>query len=79
MITVQTHQARKELAKLIEEVYYRNERVQILRNKRSMAWLVGDPYMQAIEKLIDLIAERDPEWAKEITQDLEHVLRGKQE
>lgn len=79
MITVQTHQARKELAKLIEEVYYRNERVQILRNKRSMAWLVGDPYMPAIEKLIDLIAERDPEWAKEITQDLEHVLRGKQE
>ena len=74
MITVQTAKARKELAELIEKVYYNNERVQILRNKRKMAWLVGDPYMKGIERLVDLIAERYPEVAKDLAEELKDIL-----
>jgi PHD/YefM family antitoxin component YafN of YafNO toxin-antitoxin module len=75
MITVQTHEARKQLAKLIELVFYKNERVQIMRSKRPMAWLVGEPYMQAVERLVEAIETRDPQMARELTAELEALMQ----
>ena len=75
MITVQTHEARKQLAKLIELVYYKNERVQVLRAKRPMAWLVGEPYMQAVERLVEAIENRAPDLAQELTEELKGLLQ----
>lgn len=74
MISVQTHVARKNLANLIEEAFYKNERVQILRNKRPMAWLIGDNYMKAIEKMVDMVAERDPDLARDMADELRQVM-----
>ncbi len=52
MHIVSAYQARRNFSELIERAFYQNERIQIERNKKRMAWLVGDPFMAAVEKLL---------------------------
>lgn len=60
MTTVSTYEARQNLAKLLELAFYKGEKIKVERNKRAMAWIVGDPTMRAIEHLIDYIIEHEP-------------------
>lgn len=52
MTTVTTDQARKNLAQLLELAFYKNEMIQIKRNQRAMGWIVGKPFMDALEMLL---------------------------
>lgn len=52
MTTVTTDQARKNLAQLLELAFYKNELIQIKRNQRPMGWIVGEPFMDALEMLL---------------------------
>src|SRR5262245_19545563 len=45
--------ARKRLGSLLEIVYYQGQQFQITRKDKPMARLVGEPFIQAIEKLIE--------------------------
>lgn len=60
MDTVTTDTARRNLAHLLEQVYYHGTHIQIRRNKRPMAWLVGAPFLMQIHKLVDLLKDSDP-------------------
>lgn len=52
MTIVTTDEARKNLAQLLELAFYRNEFIQIKRNQRPMGWIVGEPFMDALETLL---------------------------
>lgn len=45
--------ARKQLGSLLERVYYQGQQFQITRKDKPMARLVGEPFIQAIETLIE--------------------------
>ena len=60
MTTVSTHQARKNLAQLIELAFYKAEKIQVKRNNRAMAWIVGEPFMDAVGKMVDYLIENEP-------------------
>lgn len=45
--------ARKQLGSLLEMAYYQGQQFRITRKDKPMARLVGEPYIQAIEKLIE--------------------------
>jgi antitoxin (DNA-binding transcriptional repressor) of toxin-antitoxin stability system len=45
--------ARKQLGSLLERVYYQGQQFQITRKDKPMARLVGEPFIQAIEKLVE--------------------------
>ena len=52
MTVVTAHEARRHFAELLETAFYQNAQIRIHRNKKPMARLVGEPFMQAIEQLI---------------------------
>lgn len=52
MTTVSSYEARRNFAQLLELAFYKNEQILIKRNKKPMARLVGEPFMNAIEKLL---------------------------
>ena len=60
MTTVSTHQARENLAKLIELAFYKAEKIQVKRNNRPMAWIVGEPFMDAVGQVVDYLIENEP-------------------
>lgn len=63
MTTVSTYEARQNLARLVELAFYKGEKIQIERNKKPMAWLVGVPLMNAIDRVIAHLSREDPAWA----------------
>ena len=52
MTIVSANHARRNLAELLETAFYQNTQIHIHRNKKPMARLVGEPFMQAIDQLI---------------------------
>ena len=46
-------EARQNLGKLLELAYYQDQQFQISRKSKPMARLVGERFMQAIDKLIE--------------------------
>ncbi|MFC1959370.1 hypothetical protein ACFLYO_01550 [Chloroflexota bacterium] len=52
MTIVSAYQARRNFSELLETAFYQNAQIHIHRNKKPMARLVGEPFMQAIEQLI---------------------------
>ena len=60
--TVSAYQVRRNFAELLELAYYRNTQIKIERNKKPMARLVGEPFMAAVEKLL----QTDPALAETI-------------
>lgn len=44
--------ARQHLGELVELVRYTNQQFRVTRNKRPMARLVSEPFMQALEQLM---------------------------
>lgn len=60
MQSVNTDTARRELSQLLEQVHYTGSQIQIRRNKRPMAWLVSEPFMQWVAQLTNAIREKDP-------------------
>jgi PHD/YefM family antitoxin component YafN of YafNO toxin-antitoxin module len=80
MITsVSTHQARREFSQLLEQVHYTDQSVEIRRNKRPMAWLVGTDFIERYNKLIEYISEHKPGLAETLAvmldDDLMRTLR----
>lgn len=77
--TVSTHDARRELSQLLERVHYTGTQIQISRNKRPMAWLVGVPFMENLVRLVNTLAETDPALADTLElmldQDVMETLR----
>lgn len=45
--------ARKQLGSLLEMAYYQGQQFQITRKDKAMARLVGEPFIQAVEKLVE--------------------------
>lgn len=45
--------ARKQLGNPLEMAYYQGQQFQITRKDKAMAWLMGEPFIQAIERLIE--------------------------
>lgn len=58
--TISTHDARRELSQLLERVHYTGTQIQINRNKRPMAWLVGVSFMENLVRMVETLAEKDP-------------------
>ncbi|MFC1961122.1 hypothetical protein ACFLYO_10470 [Chloroflexota bacterium] len=52
MTVVSAYEARRKFAELLETAFYQNAQIHIHRNKKPMARLVGEPFMQAIDQLI---------------------------
>src|SRR4051812_5914013 len=60
MNTVTTDTARRNLSQLLEQVYYHGTHIQIRRNKRPMAWLVGASFLTQLNKLVELLQDSNP-------------------
>jgi hypothetical protein len=77
--------ARKRLPELLERAFYQNERIQIERNKKPMAWIVGEPFMRAVYSLMrgnpglaeTLEIMMDDELMEAIEQGTREVAQGK--
>ncbi|MFC1960017.1 hypothetical protein ACFLYO_04860 [Chloroflexota bacterium] len=52
MTIVSAYKARRNFSELLETAFYQNVQIHIHRNKKPMARLVGEPFMQAIDQLI---------------------------
>lgn len=52
-VTIPALDVRRQLGELLERVYYQAQQYRIVRNKKAMARLVGEPFMQAIEQLME--------------------------
>lgn len=75
MTTVSSHEARQNLAKLIDLAFYKDERIRVKRNNRAMAWIVGAPFMQALGELVDYIIEHEPALADTLTLTVDQEIR----
>ncbi|MCZ7545100.1 MAG: type II toxin-antitoxin system Phd/YefM family antitoxin [Anaerolineae bacterium] len=76
MTTVSTHEARRNFSELLELAFYKNEQIRISRNKKPMARLVGEPFMQTVEKLIDYIIEQHPTLADTLAIELDEEIQA---
>ncbi len=52
-ITIPALDVRRQLGELLERTYYQAQQYRIIRNNKPMARLVGEPFMQAIEQLME--------------------------
>ncbi len=78
--TIQALDARQRLGELLELVYYKGKQFRIARKNKPMAWLVGEPFMAAIERVL----RDNPRFAEtvEILLDdemMEAISKGDQE
>lgn len=71
MPSLNTTQARENLSQLVEQAHYQNKQIQIRRNHRAMAWLVGSPFMDAVSLLVDRIIAYDPTLADTLALELD--------
>ena len=60
MRSIKTREARQRIAELLELAFYKNEQFVIQRDKRPMARLVGEPYMQKLEQFLEHLIEHEP-------------------
>jgi hypothetical protein len=60
MTTVSAHEARQKFAELLELAFYKNAQIRIERNKKPMAWIVGEPFMKVLDSVIDHLIEHEP-------------------
>ena len=51
--TVTTVEAKQNISKLMELAFYKGEQIRITRGKRPMAWLVGEPFMDALQRILE--------------------------
>jgi hypothetical protein len=76
MTTVSAHEARQKFAELIELAFYKNAQIRIERNKKPMAWIVGEPFMKVIDSVIDHIIEHEPAIADTLAIMLDDNIRA---
>lgn len=76
MSKISAHEARRNFSKLLELAFYKNRRIQIERNRKPMAWLVGEPFMQAVEEMIEHIIEHQPALADTLAITLDDDIRA---
>ena len=78
MTVVSADEARRHFATLLETAFYQNVRIHIKRNNKPMAWLVGEPYMAALDQIIAQLVEHHPALADTLAisldDDLRHVI-----
>ncbi len=58
----------------MELAFYKGERFRIARKNKPMAWLVGEPFMEAISKVIDYIIENEPALADSLAISLDEEI-----
>lgn len=75
MTTVSTHEARQNFAKLIELAFYKNEHVQVKRNSKPIAWIVGEPFMQRLGQFAEHLVEHEPKLAHMLALTLDNDIR----
>jgi len=75
MTTVSAYEARRKFATLLELAYYKNAQIRIERNKKPMARLVGEPYMKAVDQIIEYLIKHKPTWADTLAIMLDDELR----
>ncbi len=75
MTVVSAHEARRHFAELLETAFYQNARIRIQRNNKPMAWLVGEPFMAAMDQIIDTLIEHKPAMADTLAILLDENLR----
>ena len=75
MATLTTDEARKNFSKLIELAFYKNQLTRVKRNKKPMAWIVGDPFMQKIGQFVDYLIEHEPALADTLAITLDDDIR----
>ena len=73
---IQALQARQKLGELLERVYYQDQRFRISRKNKPMAWLVGDPFVDTVSKLVDHIIENEPALADSLAITLDDEIRS---
>lgn len=71
MKEVSTQQARDNLTQLMELAFYKNERILVKRNKRPMAWLVGQRYIKVFDALVTYVVNHQPELADALALELD--------
>lgn len=50
-INISVSEVRKHLAELVEEVHYNDKTIQIVRQNKTMAFLVGNNFIEALEQI----------------------------
>jgi len=75
MPTVSSNEARRDFSQLVERAYYKNEAIRVQRNKRDMAWIVGEPYMQRLQHAVKLLIEKDPAYADTLAIEMNPKLQ----
>lgn len=74
--TIQALDARQRLGELLELVYYQGKRFRIARKDKSMAWIVGEPFMVEISRIVDHIIVHEPALADTLAITLDHHLQS---
>ena len=68
-------EARERLGELMEHAFYKGAQFRIARKNRPMAWLVGEPFMKALNKFLDYIMEHKPALADTLAITLDNEIR----
>lgn len=67
MVTsVSTKEAKNNFSRLIELAHFKNRQIEIRRNQRPMAWLVGTSFMQAVGQLLEYAGKHKVGWAETV-------------
>lgn len=75
MVSLSTHQARQNFSELLERAFYQNAKIRIERNKKPMAWIVGNPFMEALDQVIDQLIDTNPALADSLALTLDSSIR----
>ena len=68
--TIQALDARQKFGELLELAYYKDRKFCIKRKNKPMAWLVGEPFMNALKTIL----EKNPNLAETIEIMLDEKL-----
>lgn len=75
MTSISAHEARTKFAEFVERAFYQNQKFQVKRNDKAMAWIVGEPFMIAVDQMVDYLITHEPAVADTLAIMLDDDLR----
>ena len=72
---IQALEARSRFGELLELAFYKGKQFRIARKNKPMAWLVGEPFMEKVSRIIDHIIEHEPALADSLAITLDVGIR----
>lgn len=75
-IDIQALEVRNHLGEVLEQAHYQATQFRIKRKNKTMARLVGEPFMKALGQFVDHIMEHEPALADTLALMLDKELKG---